>query len=136
MDYIPYCHQVQYYETDMMGVAHHANYIHWMEEARVDFMDQLGFPYGGMERAGIVSPVTKLACEYKHPSTFGDVVTVIVSVAELGGASLTIGYLMKKEDGTTVLEGTSRHVFTDKEGRILRLKRDLPEFYAALEEQL
>ena len=43
---------------------------------------------------------------------------------------------MKKEDGTTVLEGTSRHVFTDKEGRILRLKRDLPEFYAALEEQL
>ena len=28
----PYCHQVQYYETDMMGVAHHSNYICWMEE--------------------------------------------------------------------------------------------------------
>ena len=41
----PYIHKVQYYETDMMGITHHANYIHWMEEARIDFMDQLGFPY-------------------------------------------------------------------------------------------
>ena len=30
----PYRHLVQYYETDMMGIAHHANYIRWMEEAR------------------------------------------------------------------------------------------------------
>ena len=38
-------HKVQYYETDMMGVAHHANYIRWMEEARIDFMNQIGFPF-------------------------------------------------------------------------------------------
>ena len=29
---IPYKRKVQYYETDMMGIAHHANYIHWIEE--------------------------------------------------------------------------------------------------------
>ena len=40
-----YLHRVQYYETDMMGVTHHANYIHWMEEARIEFMDRIGFPY-------------------------------------------------------------------------------------------
>ena len=56
----PYIHKVQYYETDMMGVAHHANYIRWMEEARIDFMDQLGFPYTEMEARGVLSqsPVT------------------------------------------------------------------------------
>ena len=26
----PYLHKVQYYETNMMGITHHANYIHWM----------------------------------------------------------------------------------------------------------
>lgn len=30
----PYLHKVQYYETDKMGIAHHSNYIRWMEEAR------------------------------------------------------------------------------------------------------
>ena len=41
----PYTKKVQYYETDMMGIAHHANYIRWMEEARIDFLDRMGFPY-------------------------------------------------------------------------------------------
>ena len=34
-----YTHKVQYYETDKMGVVHHSNYIRWMEEARVAFLD-------------------------------------------------------------------------------------------------
>ena len=53
----PYIRKVQYYETDMMGVVHHANYLHWMEEARIDFLDRLGFPYADMEAAGVISPV-------------------------------------------------------------------------------
>ena len=48
----PYIRKVQYYETDMMGVAHHANFIHWMEEARIVFMDRLGSPYTAMEAKG------------------------------------------------------------------------------------
>ena len=63
-----YIRKVQYYETDMMGVTHHANYIHWMEEAKVDFMDQLGFPYTRMEAEGVSSPVIAVSCEYKSPA--------------------------------------------------------------------
>ena len=50
-----YLHKVQYYETDMMGVVHHANYIRWMEEARIDFMDRIGFPYKRMEAEGFLT---------------------------------------------------------------------------------
>lgn len=42
----PYQHKVQYYETDQMKVVHHSNYIRWFEEARIDYMEQLGMPYG------------------------------------------------------------------------------------------
>ena len=45
----PYSRKVQYYETDRMGVTHHASYLHWMEEARIVFMEQLGFPYTELE---------------------------------------------------------------------------------------
>ena len=68
----PYSRSVHYYETDMMGVVHHANYIHWMEEARIDFMDRLGFPYRKMEEEGVLSPVKSVSVDYKKPSTFGD----------------------------------------------------------------
>ena len=82
----PYIKKVQYYETDMMGIVHHANYIRWMEEARIDFLDQMGFPYARMEAEGIISPVRAVSCQYKKPCTFGDTLNIAVvyeSVAAL-----------------------------------------------------
>ena len=55
----PYQHTVQYYETDKMGIVHHSNYIRWMEEARTDFMDQLGFPYSRAVEAGVGFALTE-----------------------------------------------------------------------------
>ena len=46
----PYIRKVQYHETDKMGVAHHSNFIKWMEEARVDFLDQMGYGYAKLEK--------------------------------------------------------------------------------------
>ena len=54
-----YIHQAQYYETDQMGIIHHSNYIRWMEEARIAYMDQMAFPYKAVEEAGIISPVLR-----------------------------------------------------------------------------
>ena len=131
-----YSHRVQYYETDMMGVVHHANYIHWMEEARIEFMDQLGFPYAAMEKAGIVSPVKALSCEYKSPSTFGDVVSVAVSVESFNGVVMIIRYVMCKAQGEIDCEARSEHVFLNREGRFIRMKREMPEFCTAIEQSM
>ena len=94
-----YVRKVQYYETDMMGITHHANYIHWMEEARIDFMDQLGFPYTRMEAEGVLSPVKALSCEYKSPCTFGEEISIAVSVESFNGLVLTIVYDMQNQLG-------------------------------------
>ena len=45
----PYTHKVNYYETDKMGITHHSNYIRWMEEARIDFLESIGFGYDKLE---------------------------------------------------------------------------------------
>jgi acyl-CoA thioester hydrolase len=129
----PYVHKVQYYETDMMGVVHHANYLHWMEEARIDLMDQLGFPYAEMERKGVLSPVKSLSCEYRNPCSFGDEIRVSVRVDSFNGVVMTIVYDMKNGNGETVCEAKSEHVFLDREGRFVRMKREMPEFCAAAE---
>ena len=129
---VPYRHRVNYYETDKMGITHHANYIHWMEEARIDFLDQLGWSYDRLEALGVVSPVIGLECAYKSPTTFNDRVEVTVRVREYRCPRLVVAYEMRKEDGTLVLTGQSSHVFQDREGRFMRVKKELPEFDAAL----
>ena len=57
-----YQHKVQYYETDKMGIVHHSNYIRWMEEARIDFLSQIGWDYKKLEESGVISPVTAVDC--------------------------------------------------------------------------
>ena len=127
-----YTHTVQYYETDKMGITHHSNYIRWMEEARVDFLAKIGWDYAKLEEAGIVSPVINVTCDFKHPTTFADRVTIKIAVKEFKGVTLKIAYEMRNQDGVEVCSGTSLHAFLNTEGRPVRVKRDHPGLYGAL----
>lgn len=120
-------HKVQYYETDMMGITHHANYLHWMEEARIDFMDRIGFPYSRMEAEGVLSPVRSLQVNYLKPCTFGDEVEVTVGVKDFNGVIITLAYEMCLRD-EKIFTGTSEHVFVNREGGLVRMKRAMPAF--------
>ena len=64
----PYLHRVQSYETDRMGITHHSNYIRWMEEARVDFLEQLCWGYDRLESLGVASPVLGVECGPARPA--------------------------------------------------------------------
>lgn len=130
-----YTHKVHYYETDKMGVTHHSNYIRWMEEARVDFLEQIGYGYRKLEEEGIISPVIGVECDFKTPTTFDDDVEIEVSVKEFRGVRLTIGYVMKrKSDGALVLTGRTRHCFVDPNGRPIILERNFPNVARKLAE--
>ena len=127
--------RVQYYETDMMGVTHHSNYIRWMEEARVDLMDRIGFPYSRMEAEGVLCVVKSLQVNFLKPCTFGDEVDIAVTVRDFNGVVVTLAYDMKVRD-ELVFSGTSEHVFLNREGRFVRMKKVMPEFCAVLEQQI
>ena len=127
-----YTHKVHYYETDRMGITHHSNYIRWMEEARIEFLKNIGWGYEKIEEMGIISPVTAVECRYKNTTTFADIVHIDVWVEEFKGVRLKIRYSMKKSDGTLVCEGVSEHCFMNKDGKIISLKREYPDIYNAL----
>ncbi|MCR5304090.1 MAG: acyl-CoA thioesterase [Lachnospiraceae bacterium] len=127
-----YTHTVKYYETDRMGFTHHSNYVRWMEEARIDFMDQLGWGYREFEDKGIISPVTSISCKYKHTTTFPDVVHIEIFVREFRGIKLKLEYVMTDDNGNVVCEAKSEHCFLDKDGKIVMIKREYPDFFDLL----
>jgi len=130
-----YEHKVSYYETDKMGITHHSNYIRWMEEARVWFLEELGFGYDKLEEEGVISPVIAVNCDYKESTTFNDTVLIDVRVKEFKGVRLTIEYKMiNAKSKNTVFIGTSKHCFVGKNNVPIILKKDFPEFDAKLKE--
>lgn len=131
-----YQRQVNYYETDKMGITHHSNYLRWMEEARLDLLEQLGWGYARLEEMGIVSPVLSAELQYKHPTTYPDLLTIHTEVESLTSVKLTLQYHIYRKDGSEVCQGRTSHTFLDRSGKILRLKKVVPEFYALLLDQV
>lgn len=128
----PYKHIVQYYETDRMDFTHHSNYIRWMEEARIDFFNQLGWNYKEFENNGLISPVTSVECHYKHSTTFPDEILITVFVREFRGVKLKLGYIMTNEEQKVVCEASSEHCFLGTNGKLVRVNKEFPDFYKLL----
>ena len=75
--------KVRYGETDMMGVVYHANYLLYFEDARIDFLDALGFSYAErIEGAGYMSPIHDIEIHYKSPLRYGEAGVVRTSIAQ------------------------------------------------------
>jgi len=53
--------RVRFAETDAMGVLHHAAYVPYLEEARVEYLRHLGHPYSEMRSAGVDFAVLEAA---------------------------------------------------------------------------
>ena len=122
-----YRRKAQYHETDQMGIIHHSNYVKWMEEARIDFMKEMGFGYGEVEKRGIVSPVAGVSVSYKKPVLFDDVVEISVSVRKYSGAVLELDYeFFYVTRGEVCTVASSKHCFT-RDGKLISLKREIPE---------
>ena len=127
-----YTHKVAYYETDKMGLTHHSNYIRWMEEARVDYFEKIGATYDALEKKGLFSPVKRVELDYVRSTTYPETVTIETRITEFRGVRLKVSYIMKNADGEIVCRARSEHCFLDKEGRLIRVKRDEPELYELL----
>ncbi|NGQ94846.1 acyl-CoA thioesterase [Brevibacillus sp. SYP-B805] len=127
--------RVRYSETDQMGVVYHANYLHWFEVGRTDFLRGAGFSYRELEEQGLLLPVTDASLSYKQPARYDDVVVVRTCISRLTPLRLAFGYeITRPGDGQLLVTGETMHVFTNAAFKPVRLSRQLPELYAWLEE--
>lgn len=127
-----YQHEVKYYECDRMGITHHSNYVRFMEEARIDFLDALGYGFDRIEAEGVVSPVISISCNYKHPTTFKDLIDIEVVISNMQDLKFEFTYTMKVA-GKVVCLGQSTHCFMEN-GRPVVIAKRLPELYRLLNE--
>ena len=130
MNLEPFYRRALYYETDQMAVVHHSNYLRWLEEARLDFLDQMGFPYDKMEEMGIMIPVLSSYCQYKYAVRFNDTVCVKLHMEEFNGLKFRISYnVTDSETGEIRLIAETSHFFVDSSFKPIRIKNVNREIY-------
>lgn len=128
MNIKPYLHHAKYYETDQMGIIHHSNYIRWFEEARIDFMNQIGLTYKKMEEEGIISPVLEINCKYQRMMYFDDLAIIKVKVSSYTGVRFVFEYEIFNQNKQLCTTGSSSHCFMNRNHHPISLKKIKPEY--------
>ncbi len=81
--------RVYYEDTDAAGVVYYANYLKFMERARTEWLESLGFPLAAFERDhGVAFVVHRCEIDYLQPARLNDALGVTVEVADRGAARL------------------------------------------------
>lgn len=79
---------VRDYECDLQGVVNNANYQHYLEHARHQFLISKGISFGQLHDEGIDLIVTKVEIEYKFPLRSRDEFIVTVEIRREGNARI------------------------------------------------
>lgn len=111
--------RVRYAETDQMGVVYYANYLVWMEVARVDYCQAAGFRYKDLEVGhGILLAVTEAACRYLTPARYDEEVEIVTTISRAHRRAITFHYEMRSAaTGVLIARGHTSHMFLNRDLR-------------------
>ncbi|WP_134703635.1 thioesterase family protein [Ammoniphilus sp. YIM 78166] len=129
--------QVLYSDTDMMGVIYHGNYVKWLELGRTQLIEDVGYDYLDMERAGYYAPVYNLEITYKKSIRYGERAFVQAWVEENQGLRTVYGFQIVNGDEEVCAEGSTTHILVKKDGdqfKPVSFKKAFPEWFQKYEE--
>ena len=111
--------KVRDYECDLQGVVNNANYQHYMEHTRHEFLEALGENFGAMHEQGIDAFVSRVDIQYKNSLRSGDRYRSCLNVCKKG-AKLTFEQdIDRLPDMTLATKGVVESVVV-KDGKLTR----------------
>ena len=111
--------KVRDYECDLQGFVNNANYQHYMEHARHEFLETLGVNFGKLHEDGIDAMVAKITIEYKLPLRSGDKFVIGINLQRQGAKIVFTQDLYRLSDGKLCTKGIVETICLEN-GRLTR----------------
>lgn len=128
--------RVRFYETDLMGIVHHANYLKYVESGRVEYLRRRGVDYRSFVERGLHMPVVEAKLRYQRPARFDDALCVVVRLAALTRVTVRFDYCVVREAGGepgVLAEGYTLLACVDDRQRPRRIPADVAALLCAPE---
>ena len=111
--------KVRDYECDLQGIVNNANYQHYMEHSRHEFLASLGVNFGKLHEDGIDAMVAKITIEYKVPLRSGDRFVVGINIQRQGAKIVFFQDIYRLSDGKLCTKGAVESICVEN-GRLTR----------------
>ena len=98
--------KVRDYECDLQGIVNNANYQHYTEHTRHEFLRSEGISFAELHERGIDAVVARLQMSFKTPLRSGDVFVSRLAVRKEGIKIVFVQDIFRLPDEKVVLRST------------------------------
>ncbi len=98
--------KVRDYECDLQGIVNNANYQHYIEHTRHEFLAQVGLSFSRLHEEGIDPVVARLNMAFKTPLRSGDEFISKLALRKEGIKYVFVQDIFRKSDGKPVIKAT------------------------------
>jgi acyl-CoA thioester hydrolase len=121
--------RVYFEDTDFSQIVYHASYVRFMERGRSDFLRLRGVGHEALARGdyggeALAFAVRRITVDFLKPGRIDELLTVETRVAKVGGASITLAQVIKRDD-EMLAEAEVIVVLVTPAGELRRLPADL-----------
>ncbi|TKJ42381.1 hypothetical protein CEE37_01490 [candidate division LCP-89 bacterium B3_LCP] len=108
--------KVRSYELDGYGHVNHAVFLHYYEQARVEFLEQRELSFGSLLKEGYIFVIVRAEVDYIKPLCSADIIEITGKIEDTGESSVTLRQEMRKmPSGELVSKGRFVAVFLDRQ---------------------
>ena len=97
--------KVRDYECDLQGIVNNANYQHYLEHARHEFLLGTGTSFAALHEQGIDAVVARISMAFKTPLKSGDEFVSKLYMKKEGIKYVFYQDIFRKSDGKVSLKG-------------------------------
>lgn len=97
--------KVRDYECDLQGIVNNANYQHYLEHTRHEFLTSVGISFAALHAQGVDPVVARISMTFKTPLRSGDVFLSKLYLKKEGIKYVFCQDIFRKSDGKMVLKG-------------------------------
>lgn len=118
---------IRFSETDMFGHMNNVSPFIYFEEARINFLKEVGL-FSDIDEIVGVPIVADLQCDYHKQLFFDETIVTSVKAMQIGTTSFDLHYMVVDKINDIVLTGRGRIVYVNKEtGKPLALSDSMKE---------
>ncbi len=97
--------KVRDYECDLQGIVNNANYQHYLEHTRHEFLTSTGISFATLHEQGVDPVVARISMAFKTPLRSGDVFLSKLYLKKEGIKYVFYQDIYRKADGKLALKG-------------------------------
>lgn len=117
--------KVRNHHVDAYGHVNNATYFNYLEDARTDFFEELGYSLEVLAERKVRVYLTEVTAHYRHPAQVNDLLEIYGWFIKISNRRATWQHeIYNLKTGRLVLTGTATGMFTVN-GRLARIPEDM-----------